>query len=230
MLGELDVAEKGFLHAPADSEQFVPYDAIGLYYLEARQGKVDDGVKTLAAATQKHPGFISGLNYLGSAYERMGKAKAAVDVFKSYRERLLKSPWARILHARALAYGGQLGEAIAETRKVVSDFPDSISAVASLAGRLEQAKKYDEARNVDQGSRGPSRRSGVANPAFVYRAADCLRREGVGPGLSRDRKTGRQPRRDTSRLCLRQSGPRPGLVVQKGGGTRGIQESRGSRR
>jgi tetratricopeptide (TPR) repeat protein len=145
MLGEMDRAEKDVLHALAHAEHFEPLNALGLYYFQVRQAKSAEAIKTLEEATAKHPGFLGALGYLGSAYLRSGQPKKAEEVFARYKERVPKSPWARLMHSRAVAYGGDPAAALMEMRSVQKDFPDSLVVSATLAVRLSEAKLHDEA-------------------------------------------------------------------------------------
>ncbi|MBI3180489.1 MAG: tetratricopeptide repeat protein, partial [Deltaproteobacteria bacterium] len=114
-------------------------------YLYVRQNRPQDALKALNDAVKKQPGFMGALGYLGSAHLRAGQAKKAIEVFRTYKERVPQSPWARVMYARALAYAGQYDAALAETQAVYRDHPDSLAVTVSLAARQAQAKKYDEA-------------------------------------------------------------------------------------
>jgi tetratricopeptide (TPR) repeat protein len=150
MLGELDRAEKEVLQAAAHASDIEPTSVLGLYYLQVRRQKIDEAVKTLVDATTKHPGFLGAFGYLGSIYLRTGKAKEAEGVFRAYMDRVPKSPWARIMHSRAVGYSGKEEAALEEMRAVAKDFPESLMVVAALGTRLAQAKKVDEAIAVLQ--------------------------------------------------------------------------------
>jgi tetratricopeptide (TPR) repeat protein len=145
MLGDLAAGEKEILQAFAGSDLFEPQNTIGLYYLFVRQGKLDEAVRALTEATQQHPGFLAALGYLGSTYLRVNKSAKAAETFLAYERRVPASPWVRVMHARAIAYAGQLQAAIDENQAVQKEFPDSVMVIASLAARQAQASKFKEA-------------------------------------------------------------------------------------
>ncbi len=145
MLGELELAEKQMLRALARADDFEPLNALGLYYLYVRQNKPEQAIGTLTAAGTRNPGFMGALGYLGSAYLRTGQPSEAAEVFAAYEARVPKSPWARVMHARSLAYSGQHEAAIKKTAGVLAEHLDSVMVITALAARHGQAKAYPEA-------------------------------------------------------------------------------------
>ena len=148
MMGETDAAEQQILRAFTKASQFEPLNAIGLYYLFMRRSQSEQATKTLAETVANNPGFLGALGYLGNGYLRDGQARKAVEVSTAYEQKVPKSPWARIMHGRALAYAGQIEEGLKETSEVLSEFPDSSAVVAALAARQTQAGQYAEAIKI----------------------------------------------------------------------------------
>ena len=167
MLGEDSRAEKEVLRALTDTDDFEALDALGPYYVHMRRGQPEDAIRVLADATARRPGFLLGLGYLGSANLGQARPLQAAELFSTYAARVPKSPWAHLMHARALAFAGQHDAAIAETRAVLDASPHSLSAISGLGARLGQAGRLQEAADTLEG--------GLAlfaeNPALLTRLA-----------------------------------------------------------
>lgn len=150
MLGELPVAEEDMVKAMAAAGEFDPDTSLGVYYLYDRQGDLKKGIAVLEEATTTHLGFLHGLGYLGQAYARASESHESLRVFSTYLARVPKSPWARVKRAEALARTGNHDMAIAETKAVLAQMPDSIMVLTALASRQIDACKYDDARATIQ--------------------------------------------------------------------------------
>ncbi len=146
MIYDTEQAEASLVRAMTTAGEFDPETSLGIYYLYARQGDVDKGIKVLEDTTTTHLGFLHGLGYLGLAYERVHQNHEALRIFALYEQRVPKSPWARVRRAEALSHTGNHVQAIAETEAVVKEFPLSVMAITALASRQIDAEKYDEAK------------------------------------------------------------------------------------
>ena len=146
MLDDKEGSETALVKAMTAAGEFDPETTLGIYYMYARQGKLAEGIKVLADATNTHLGFLHGLGYLGIAYERATQSHEALRVFALYEARAPKNPWARVRRAEALALTGNLDQAVVETQKVLKDFPKSVMVLTALASRQIDARRYDDAR------------------------------------------------------------------------------------
>ena len=148
MTGHRERSEEELVQAVAHAGEFDPSNALGLYYMYATREKSADAIRVLEEATSTHLGFLHGTGYLGQAYARSGANYKALEIFTQYHARVPKSPWARRQRARALGAIGKHDLAVEESKKILSDFPESLAAAANLAARLIDAKIYPEARSV----------------------------------------------------------------------------------
>lgn len=148
MLGNMEAAEEEFIQSMAHAGEFEPLNALGLYYLYARQGEGHKAIKVLEEATSTHLGFLQGLGYLGRAHARTAHNHEAVQVFTTYGARVPRNPWVKVRRAHALARIGKHDLAIKETREVLRRFPRSLMVRDALAARLLDAEKFAEARKV----------------------------------------------------------------------------------
>lgn len=148
LLGNYPQAEDELLHAMAAAGEFEPANSLGLFVLYEHQNNEVEAIKIIAEATTTHLGFLQGLGYLGEAHLRMGDAHEALQAFTAYRDRVPKSPWARMMRATALGRLGKHDQAVADMTQLVSEFPDSVPLVGALADRLLAAASFDAARLI----------------------------------------------------------------------------------
>jgi tetratricopeptide (TPR) repeat protein len=150
MLGEQARAEDEFVHAMEFAGEFEPANALGLYYMYARQDKMAEGIKVLVEATSQHLGFLQGLGYLGEAYARIGKNHESLEVFTQYVRRVPNNPWAHLRRAAALSRIGKHQEALEETLAEAAKAPNSLTVTTALASRQIDAGDYPSARATIQ--------------------------------------------------------------------------------
>jgi tetratricopeptide (TPR) repeat protein len=116
-----------------------PLDAMCLYYVLARQGKLEAAAKVLVEVTNAYPGFLAGLGKLGNLYLQSGQPALALDAFGECSARMPKNPWARLMPAKALSRAGQhddakkLTEAGAVFEKVLAAQPNHTTAPIRLS-------------------------------------------------------------------------------------------------
>jgi tetratricopeptide (TPR) repeat protein len=135
MLGNLAGAENELVQAMAQSGEFEPSAALGLYYFYERQQRHGDAIKALEEAAATHLGFLQGLGYLAEAYARAGMGHEALQTYTSYTARVPKSPWAKLQRAAALARLGKHTLAVEESQALRRRFPTSVMVLTSLASR-----------------------------------------------------------------------------------------------
>lgn len=148
MGGKAELAEEWLAAAAEAGGELEPVYVLGRFYLHERQGRSDKAIEALTEGIDANPGFLRAVGYLGEAYLRHDQPERALEVFAAYKKRVPDSPWARLMHARALARLGQHDEAIKEVKALAQRHPRSATIAANLATRQIEAERFDGARRV----------------------------------------------------------------------------------